>query len=101
MKVDLLNMIPHGKQNAITCRELSKLSGVSERNIKAFISNVRRKHGLIICAVLDTSNGSSGYFKPETLAELAEYCKIEQARIDTEQEALNPALKAMREGRII
>lgn len=90
--INIINLIPVGKANAITCKELSRLTGVSHRAIKGTISKCRRKGG-IICSSLDDNNG--GYFIYSNIDELREYVRSEQTRIDTAQAALQSAIKEL------
>ena len=65
---DLLGFISVGRENAISLTDLSNLSGISPREVKRQIM-FARKDGIIVCS------GDEGYFKPENLAELADYYK--------------------------
>ena len=89
----ILNLIPTGKQNARSCKDLSTLSGIPQRQLKAAVSRLRRS-GAIICSSLDSVNG--GYYLPESFEELREYVTIEQKRIHTAQEALRAARKEVK-----
>ena len=95
MKAVILRSIPVGRENAINCKELARITNTEPRIIKAVISKCRLK-GTIICSSLDTEHG--GYFYPSNLDELKDYVTVEQKRIDTAQEALNPAIKKLSEG---
>ena len=89
----LLDLIPRGKQNATSCRELSRLSGIPERQIKAAVSRLRLG-GAIICSSLDSTGG--GYFLPGNLDELKEYVITEKKRIQTAAAALRAAEAEMK-----
>ena len=93
----LLKLIPTGKQNARSCKELARLTGLSIKGVKAHISKLRQG-GQIICSSLDNSKG--GYYLPETLEELKEYTTIERARIRTAAAALRPAVKELQKYRV-
>lgn len=54
-----------GKNKAVTGRELSKILGISLRQVKKYVEIERRKH--FICS--QTDNGG-GYFRPATISEL-------------------------------
>ena len=96
MKAVILRSIPVGRENAINCKELARVCNTEPRAIKSFISKCRLS-GIVICSSLDTEKG--GYFFPKNLDELREYVTVEQQRINTAQEALNPAIKKLSEGK--
>ena len=54
----ILDLIPHGPENAITGRALGKMLGVGGREIRRRIA-VERAAGAIIC-----TDGAGGYFLP-------------------------------------
>lgn len=57
------DFIPHGAENAITAREISRLTGLSRRRVTLAIETAR-KSGILIC-----SDSCNGYFLPVTRAE--------------------------------
>ncbi len=65
---DLLGFISVGRENAISLAMLSNLSGLGEREVRRQIMYAR-KDGVLVCS------GDEGYFKPETIDELADYYK--------------------------
>lgn len=57
------DFIPHGAENAVTTRELSRLTGLHPRRVTLAVETAR-KSGFLIC-----SDSRSGYFLPVTRAE--------------------------------
>lgn len=69
----LLNLIPHGKDNAILGRDLENVLKIDPRTRYSLIESARRD-GLIICAC------DRGYYQPETHAEMLSYYETAHAR---------------------
>ena len=61
----LLELIPKGKENAISRKQLGTLIGETQREVSRTIHNAR-KAGHIICS------SAQGYYKPQTDEELVE-----------------------------
>ncbi len=61
----LLNSIPTGKDNAVSMKSLAEMIGVSERRVRSMVNAARADNFLI-------SSGNSGYWRPETNAEVKE-----------------------------
>ena len=85
----VLDYIPYGHNNAVTCERLSEITGINRRNIRKIISEERRK-----TPILNLQDGK-GYFKPtEEEKYLVEcYIKQETARL----KSVGWSLKAARE----
>lgn len=71
----IMNLLPVGKENAISTVELVRLSGCkSARDLQQRIAN-ERNHGAIIC-----SGSGRGYWKPKDRQEIQEFVKTMDAR---------------------
>lgn len=66
----ILSLIRHGKENAITVKEIISLIGGTDEEIRAIVRRLIEKHGYLV----GSSNGigRSGYYRPETIEEKAE-----------------------------
>jgi len=87
---NVLDYIGTGKENAITGRELTQLSGLSEREIREVVSNARRQE-----IILNDQDGA-GYYRPalpEEAANVRHYLVQEESRIQSLNESLMPARK--------
>ncbi len=71
--MELLEMIPKGKENGISNKDLQKALGVNRRRVCELIAQAR-KSGAVICS------GVSGYYRPADTAELEEFYRINRAR---------------------
>lgn len=89
---ELLSVIGHGEKNAITQREITKLTGIQPRDTRLILERLR-KSGIIVCA------GNRGRFFPETLDELEHYVKRIQANVRNQCIALAPARRLLKEWR--
>lgn len=92
--MDITKFIPRGKRNAVSGKELKRITGCDERTVKQHIANARLK-GAVICSILDSNKG--GYFIPENPAEAVEYVRTEQCRIQSAKEALRSAEEYIRQ----
>lgn len=70
----LYNLIPTGKANAISRRDLVAITGISERGIRRILEHIAYSKG-----VLPVCNLFHGYFKPETAEELKAFARINHA----------------------
>lgn len=70
---EIFDLIGTGEQNAIHQKELVKLTGLSAREITISIEYLRRSGKVIL-------SSCNGYFKPETLAEVAAHINRERSR---------------------
>lgn len=60
-----------GKENAISSRDLAKITGLSRREVSRQIESERRQ-GLPICATCDQP--APGYYIPADRQEMMDYC---------------------------
>lgn len=86
----LLSIIGHGEHNAITQKEITKLTGLSDRDTRAIIERLRAG-GMVICS------SNAGRFFPENIEELDSYVKRIQASVRAECVALAPARRLLKE----
>jgi hypothetical protein len=57
-KMNILDYIPNGKDNAISRLRLCQMTGLSDREVRSYISNARLE-----TVILNNSDGS-GYYRP-------------------------------------
>ena len=93
--MNILDIIPFGRNNSISTAELAKLLQADQRTVRATISRLRRK-GYIICSNSDSSLGQTGYFQPVSREELETFVNIETARIKTHRAAIAPARRKLK-----
>lgn len=69
---ELLNLLAfhQGRDHGIKARDLARVTGVTERQLRTLISALREQ-GIAICATPET-----GYFMAVTPEELSESCKF-------------------------
>lgn len=79
----LTDLIPIGMKNAVSMKDLSRIMGLHEQELRAYILNAR-KAGILICS------GDQGYYFPEDLKELRNYVRRRQKYIKTASVALRP-----------
>lgn len=101
MKVEFIyhnfeKLIPTGASNAISVSELSQLTGMSTRSIRATVSRIRRQ-GKVICSNSDTSSGRTGFYFPASDEEVVEYVKNERLKLRTYHAAIRAAEKYIKE----
>lgn len=88
----LLSVIGYGEENAITQREITKLTDIQPRDTRLILERLR-KSGIVVCA------GNRGRFFPETLDELEHYVKRIQANVRNQCIALAPARRLLKDWR--
>lgn len=62
---DILNLIPYGKENAVTRDELCRMTGYDERSVRGAIHRLRAKGEFIM-----SSSHSVGYWRTEDMNEV-------------------------------
>lgn len=92
---DILEYIPVGHDKAISRQTLSRISGISDREVRRLIHKARRDN-----VILNMQDGS-GYFRPdmqnpEDVQAVQRYVKQEENRIKSIGWALKPARKALK-----
>ena len=88
----LTDYLSVGEENAITCKQLSKYLGLSERDITIQI-NALRKKGELIC-----SNTQSGFWLPADDRDIEQFVRQMQGRIKDMQRAMKPAIEYLNGG---
>ena len=78
--LDILQYIPHGKENAISRNELSSLLKMPDRQVRKLIEQKRQK-GIPILS----SSRSGGYWLSEDVSEIRAFLKEAENRIKTEK----------------
>lgn len=76
----ILSFLGNGPENARTARELSRLSGLTPRQITRIIEAARKK-GVPICAA--TTKPNPGYYLTDDPAVLARYIRALDSRLQT------------------
>lgn len=96
-KLNVVDYISFGKNNAISMTELAIRMGCSKRVARSAIFNARRK-GAVICS---TCSGDSfdGYYFPASVEEALPYVRLQESRIRSAQEALRSAKSFIEAGR--
>ena len=87
----LTDYLSVGEENAITCKQLSKYLGLSERDITIQI-NALRKKGELIC-----SNTQSGFWLPADDRDIEQFVRQMQGRIKDMQKAMKPAVEYLKQ----
>lgn len=82
-----MDIIPTGKENAISGSKLACLLNCSERKVRKCIEYLRRD-GVLICSTYDSKGG--GYYIPRNSAETSEYFGRQLSRIGHIWAALSP-----------
>lgn len=74
--MEIINYIPHGKENAVSRFQLVLMTGKSDRKVRKEISRTREEH-----VILSLENGS-GYYQPtaDDYPELRKYLNREESR---------------------
>ena len=87
---DLKSILPTGKRNAISVRELAAKIGVSERVLRDIVTEGRVK-GIVICS------SSAGYYLPANKDEIREFCNFMGKRAKHSFIAIQSARRALGE----
>ena len=87
--MNLLEFIPFGSKNAIKRADLVMASGMSDREMRRCIEELRKE-----TPIVNMQNGQ-GYFRPETEEELNHYIAQEKARATTILKNLRAAEKQL------
>ena len=89
----LYSLIPAGEKNAISCSELSCLTGATTELIYQSVRRLRQS-GYLIC----TRAFLGGFFRPETKDELAVWVRTRERCIKSYTATLRPAKNALKKG---
>ena len=80
----LYDIIPIGKENAISVKALSNYFAISPRDVRALILNARQ-NGFMICSL---ASDCGGYYRPTELIDVIKCYKIFQQRAKTTDSVL-------------
>ncbi len=87
----IASLLPVGKENAISTKDLVQLTGCSSaRELQQYIA-LERSKGAVIC-----SSTTGGYFLPANHKETAEFCKALENRAKNTFLALRSAKQSLR-----
>lgn len=81
------DMIPCGRENAITRPELSRLAGMSDRSIRSEIAKLRKESDESDMAIVSTSDGT-GYYRTDNLDEIRHFTAEMAKRISSTSEII-------------
>ena len=73
--MDILSLIPKGRENAITRGELMKITGLPDREIRAAIKKLVRQGNPIL-----SSSGKAGYWLSDSWEEINSFIKEYERR---------------------
>lgn len=94
--MEIINYIPEGYENAISRKDLCRITGMKDREMRAAIENARRE------TIIISSCDGSGYWlfptdpTPEEKQMLRKYVKQQESRAKSIFYALKPARKMMK-----
>lgn len=88
MTFEILRFIPRGQKNAVSMKQLAILTGWKLREVRRAIFQARCD-GALICSSCDKY--ASGYFRPETAAEVRAYKAMQESRIRSAAKAVRSA----------
>lgn len=89
MEVDIVKLIPHGRENAISRDKLSAEVGCSDRTMRDLINQARKR-----VVIINIQNGN-GYYRPtnEDVSEVEKFRKQEENRAKEIFRGLQPVRK--------
>lgn len=76
----ILELIPTGRANALTARQITALTGIGERSIQKAVEKLRCRGYKIVAAL----EAPFGYFIPADIKEAIEWDRQISARINTQ-----------------
>ena len=86
----ILDLIPTGRGNAISMKDLARILEVDVRGVRQLVHNARND-GEVICGT------ESGYYQPATKEELRDYIALAQSRAFSCLRSLKAARKLLSE----
>lgn len=94
--LNIVNLIPYGKANAISRVSLRNITGLSDRNVRHLIAEARTD-----TIILTVDNGK-GYFRPtkDELEEIQVWLKKETARANSTFKSIESAREILKGGNI-
>jgi len=85
--MDLLELIPFGRENAISRARLCSLTGLNDRALREKIAQLRRHHVII------NDQSGRGYYRTDNIDEIQAFVRQEEARL----RSIGWSLKAARQ----
>lgn len=89
--MNIVELIPRGKENAITRERLCEITGVSDRTVRGYIHDAREKGEMII-----SSTGSKGYYLPTKRDEVSRFIGQQKSYIKNLQRSVSKAERALK-----
>lgn len=92
-EIELLSLIPYGRENAVSRHELQRLTGMNDRAVRLEIKRLLRTGEPIL-----SSCKHSGYWRSENVAEWKEFINESKSRAESEYkniEAMEKKLSAL------
>ena len=84
--MDILQYIPHGRENAISRRELCRITGLDDRVVRQEIKRLVRDKGIPILS----SSAARGYWISESFDEMRAYVRENDTREATLRRNVDP-----------
>lgn len=74
--MELIELIPEGRANAISKAQLTEITGLSERSLRLVVAGERRRGKII----LTDCSGTKGYYKPTSSGEVLAFIRSMRKR---------------------
>lgn len=74
--MELIELIPEGRENAISKVQLTEITGLSERSLRLVVAGERRRGRII----LTDCSGTKGYYKPTNSGEVLAFIRSVRKR---------------------
>lgn len=74
--MELIELIPEGRENAISKAQLTEITGLSERSLRLVVAGERCRGKII----LTDCSGTSGYYKPTNTGEVLAFIRSMRKR---------------------
>lgn len=87
---DLLQLIPKGKEHAISNRELASVLHTTKRELQRLVLQARLDENII-------ASGSNGYYIPQTDEEMMSYYKTQRKRAMTTLSSLRTVRRILKQ----
>lgn len=92
----LLNLIPYGRENAISRGELRELTGENDRKLRAEIKElIRQGHPIL------SSSAAKGYWRSDDIGEIEAFLRESARRRRTEERTVAPLARIVEERRVL
>ncbi len=74
--MNLYDLIPEGQENAVTKEQLTQITGMSDRVLRAVVAKERRRGKII----LTDCGGTKGYYKPTNSGDVLRFIRSMRKR---------------------